>query len=141
MKRLLIIMLFLLLALTGCAGTEKYNPTTDFVLTTNNFCEALRWKDFFGASRYVVPAAQEEFLAQFEEDPDLFVVDSRVKKIDLEKKENGAEVVYEMEYYHLPSSRVRTWTWTQEWILIREKTLKQGVWLIEKAPPEVPWKK
>ena len=95
MKRLLIIMLFLLLALTGCAGTEKYNPTTDFVLTTNNFCEALRWKDFFGASRYVVPAAQEEFLAQFEEDPDLFVVDSRVKKIDLEKKENGAEVVYE----------------------------------------------
>ena len=133
-----ILVLFCLgILLSGCLGSTDPGPGLPTLL--RQFPEAMRWKDFHGAASYLQPAAQEIFSEQFNEDDDLFIVGSRIIKVDLHEKEGWAEAEYEMEYYRLPSTRVKKWQWTQRWSQ-SENIMKPGVWLIENAPPVLPWK-
>lgn len=125
------------LLLSACLGAVNSGP--GLPQTSSNFSESMRWSDFHTAAHFLQPHLRENFLQQFREDKDLHVVDSRVVSVELSEGEDRAEAEYVMEYYRLPSSRVKKWSWQQQWVLIPGKMTKPDVWLIENAPPELPW--
>lgn len=134
----LLLLLALALILPGCAMMNDFDASEDLGTRTSTFSEAMRWKDFQGASRYLTPDAKLLFLEQFTEDDNLHIVDSTINKLELSDELDSAEIEFVLEYYRLPSSKVQKWTWTQEWTLIEKE---EQTWQIENAPPELPWKK
>jgi len=134
-------LLFLILLcplLSACLGTVDMGPGLDKV--SLGFSESMRWRDYAGAAVYVHPDVRDAFLDQFQVDDDLHVVDSQILSLDMTAGEGLANAVYEMEYYRLPSSRIKKWQWQQQWQLVQEKVTKPGVWLIKNEPPALPWK-
>ncbi|MCW8892319.1 MAG: hypothetical protein OQK50_03490 [Deltaproteobacteria bacterium] len=134
LKSLLLLASFLL---SACLGPVAGGP--GLPKTSEGFSESMRWRDYQSAALYLQPEARSVFLEQFKPDEDLHVVDSRILKVDLHEKEGSAEAEYMLEYYRLPSTRIKKWYWTQRWTLIQEKMTKSGAWLIENAPPALPW--
>ncbi len=124
--------------LTACLGTVDVGPGLDKI--SQGFSESMRWGDFRNAAAYVHPDVRDAFQEQFTEDGDLHIVDSRIQSVDLVSHEGRADAVHVLEYYRLPSSRIKQWRWEQRWRLIQEKLTKPGVWLIENEPPPLPWK-
>lgn len=126
------------LLLSGCAVLTG-GETANLSQIAERFSEAMRWKDWYGAARYVEAEQRPAFLEQFKEDPDLFVVDSQIQNIHPGVTDDGVEVVYLLEYYRLPSSRIDRWIWKQEWRRQPSGFGKEAVWLISDPPPPLPW--
>ena len=126
--------------LTGCAALTG-GETANLPQTADRFSEAMRWKDWYGAAKFVEVGQRSTFLEQFKEDPDLFVVDSQIQNIHPGAAAGLAEVVYQLEYYRLPSSRIERWTWTQQWQKQPGRFAAETVWLISNPPPSLPWNK
>ena len=103
-----IICFLLLLGLTGCAMPSSFGP--DLKTTSNNFCEAMRWRDFIGAANFLEPTARDEFLQQFQDD-NLFVVESRAVAVQVAASTESASADYLLEYYLLPSNQIKKWRW------------------------------
>ncbi|MEA3544378.1 MAG: hypothetical protein U9R69_04050 [Thermodesulfobacteriota bacterium] len=135
--RHLFTLLLLCLLLTACLGSVDVGPGLDKI--SQGFSESMRWSDYPNAATYVLRDVRGAFLKQFTEDEKLHIVDSRILSVNLNQP-GVADVVYILEYYRLPSSRVKKWRWEQRWRLIQEKLTKPGVWLIENEPPALPWK-
>ena len=125
-----------LLGLSACTGPLDTGPGPDVLAA--RFAEAMRWQDFVGASAFVQADVRDEFRQQFTRDDDLKIVESRVERIKLAPETKLVEVDYRMQYYRLPSMRVKKWQWNQQWQLQQEKAMMSGVWLITNAPPEGP---
>ena len=128
---------FFVLTLVACVGGAN-NPGGDLYEQSKHFSEAMRWGDYIGAGRHLQPDVREELLAMFQENEDLRTVSSSVYSIDLEPGANVADVEYRLEYYRLPSMRVKKWIWRQQWKLQRNKGIKSDLWLIVNSPPSVP---
>ncbi len=126
------------LLLTGCAALSG-GETANLPQIGDRFSEAMRWKDWYGAARFVEAEQRTAFLEQFKEDPDLFVVDSQIQNIQSGATDGIAEILYQLEYYRLPSSRIERWSWTQEWQKQPGRFTAETVWLISNPPPPLPW--
>lgn len=135
---LLLAILLVLLLVPGCA-TLSGGETANLPQLADRFTEAMRWKDWHGAARFVDSQQRNAFLEQFKEDPDLQVVDSQIRNIQPGTEEGLVEVVYVLEYYRLPSNRIKEWTWTQEWRQQSSRFYAESVWLISNQPPPLPW--
>ena len=129
--------LLLLCFLSACLAPIDVGP--GLAKISQEFSESMRWQDYPSAAAYLQQDIRDAFLKQFREDEDLHVVDSRILSVDLHKNEGWADAEYVLEYYRLPSTRIKKWRWEQHWRLIKEKLTKPGVWLIENAPPAFPW--
>ncbi|HMB16705.1 MAG TPA: hypothetical protein VKN62_10350 [Pelovirga sp.] len=139
MRRFSLLLLFVAgLLLSGCA-TLTGGETANLPQITERFTESMRWKDWYGAAKFVKAEQRPAFFEQFKEDPDLFVVDSRIQNIHPGADEGTAEVVYQLEYYRLPSSRIERWTWEQQWQKQPSRFAAETVWLISEPPPLLPW--
>lgn len=132
-----IVLLMVLLVSGGCLNTPQLGPGLPEL--TDEFSEAMRWKDFSTAAGYLSPDVREDFNAKFMEDKDLYIVGSKFRNVNIHPGEQYAEALYILEYYRLPSSRIKEWRWTQRWQLINEGMTKADVWRISNPPPEVPW--
>jgi len=137
MKQCVAISFLVCLMLTSCL--ELSDVGAPLPVTSSGFSESMRWGDYQTAGTYMQAPARELFFAQFVEDEDLHIVDSQAVKIDLHEQGGWAEVVYQLDYYRLPSSAINKWRWAQRWVYVREKATKSGVWLIENGPPSLPW--
>jgi len=136
MRRFSIGSVLLLAVLCSCVGPFENGPGLQE--SSARFGEAMRWRDFAGAALFVDPAVQEEFFARFpQDDADLQVVGSRFESLDVDKEQQSAAASYVLEYYRLPSSRVKKLRWLQHWRQYRDNRLEPGLWLIQNAPP--PW--
>lgn len=131
-------LLLLTLLLTACLSSFKPAAKQDKV--SEGFSEAMRWSDFQGAAAYVNLRVRGAFMEQFPEDDDLHIVDSSISSVELGQDEERVDVVYVMEYYHLPSSKIKKWRWTQQWRLIKKNDSDSGAWLIDNEPPPLPWR-
>jgi hypothetical protein len=139
MRRFSLLILFVAcLLLSGCAALTG-GETANLPQLTERFSEAMRWKDWYGAAIYVEAEQRSAFLEQFKEDPDLFVVDSQIQNIRPGVTDDAAEVVYQLEYYRLPSNRIDRWTWVQQWQKQPGRFAAEAVWLINNPPPLLPW--
>ena len=134
----LLLLLVSCLLLTGCAALTG-SKTTNLPQIADRFTEAMRWKDWHGAAKFVESQQRAAFLEQFREDPDLHVVESLIQSVHPDRTDGVVEVVYLLEYYRLPSSRVDRWTWTQEWREQPGRFAAETVWLITNPPPPLPW--
>lgn len=126
-----------MLMLSACVGSAG-NPGGDLYKQSKHFSEAMRWGDYIGAGNHMRSDVRTELLDIFQDDEDLHAVASSVYSIDLEPGADVAEVEYRLEYYRLPSMRVKKWSWRQQWKLQHNKGLKSGLWLIVNSPPPVP---
>ena len=131
-------LLILLLCLPLCACLNNLQLGPDLVETSDGFRQAMRWKDFPRASHYLDPGLRDDFLDIFREDPDLHIVDSRVLLIRPQTDRSAARVDYRIDYYRLPSTRVRQWHWQQHWELIPQPAPLPAIWMIRNLPPESP---
>ena len=131
-------LLLLTLLLTACLSALQPAAKQDKV--SEGFSEAMRWSDFQGAAAYVNLRVRGAFMEQFPEDDDLHIVDSSISSVELGQDEERVDVVYVMEYYHLPSSKIKKWRWTQQWRLIKKNDSDSGAWLIDNEPPPLPWR-
>ena len=110
--RQIFFLFLLLLSLTACSGTFDQKPElTDL---GEHFSEAMRWQDYIGAGRHLQEAVRRQFLDQFQLDEDLRIVESQVLDVELNEEVGTAEVDYRMQYYRLPSMRVKKWQWRQQ---------------------------
>lgn len=126
----------LLVLLFGCA--KPMAPSSDLLGTSKHFSQAMRWRDYIGAGRHLRENVRNELFAIFQDDEDLRIVDSVIFSIDLADDGKSAKVDYRMQYYRLPSLRVKKWQWLQEWHLERNKIMKSDLWLISNSPPPAP---
>ncbi|PLY03027.1 MAG: hypothetical protein C0622_04870 [Desulfuromonas sp.] len=132
------ILLPLLLVLSACFAPISSEPTV--VTNANGFSESMRWGDFPTAAFYLHPDVREDFKSKFVDgDSALHIVESQVLTADLHEDEGWAETVYEMEYFRLPSGQVKKWRWSQHWKVEKDGPLSSANWLIDNAPPAVPW--
>lgn len=125
-----------LLFLSACAGALDVGPGLDVI--GGQFREAMRWQDYVGAGRHLQQDVRADFVDQFQAEEDLHVVESRLASIELRPETGSAEAVYQLEFYRLPSTRVKKWQWTQQWQFYRQKSLKSGTWKIVNSPPPLP---
>ena len=103
-----------------------------------HFVQAMRWKDFTGASKFVVEGERDAFLEQFPRNKDLHMVDARYERIALNEEAGEAESILNIEYYLLPSPTIREWRWTQQWSRIDGEFPTGSFWQIQSPPPEFP---
>lgn len=133
-----IVLLVVLLVSGGCFKTPQFGPELPEV--TDEFCEAMRWKDFTTAAGYMTTEVRDDFTRKFTEDKDLYVVGSKIRHVTMHVEENWAEADYVLEYYRLPSSRIKEWHWSQHWRLTENGEIaKAGGWKISETAPPVPW--
>ncbi len=133
-----IVLLMLLLLPMGCFQTSKIS--SDLPELTDKFCEAMRWKDFSTAAGYMTATVQDDFNQKFIDDKDLYVVGSKIRHVTLHVEEHWAEALYVLEYYRLPSSRIKEWHWRQRWEAPKEEGASSGDgWKITEPAPPVPW--
>lgn len=134
-RKFLSILLFLALV-SGCASPVDMGP--GFEKVSGHFAEAVRWKDFQGASRFLVADARDTFLAEFPRDKDLHMVDTRFERMSMDAETGFAEAVLVVEYYMLPSPTIKEWRWTQQWRRADADFPTGGLWQIQSPPPVFP---
>jgi hypothetical protein len=128
---------FLLLptCLIACAMPVEMGP--DLETTSSRFSEAMRWRDFAGAANFLEPGVRAVFLRQFQDD-NLHVIESRIISVQLAENGESATADYLLEYYLLPSNRIKKWHWQQQWQLPGSKGMKSRYWMIQNDPPAFP---
>jgi len=127
--------------LTACSEAMNIGGAPPLEEVTDGFSESMRWNDFSTAASYIDLDVRDDFLDKFVEDDDLHIVESRVSKIDIAPDGKHAKAVYQLEYYHLPSNRIKKWRWKQQWKMADDESTNPGIWMIENDPPDLPWQK
>lgn len=137
MVRNILSMLLSLALLAGCASPVEMGQ--GFEKISAHFAEAVRWKDFQGASRFLDADAQTAFLEEFSpHGKDLQMVDTRFERIEMDAEAGTGETVLIVEYYLLPSVTVKEWRWTQQWRRLDGDFPSNGLWQIQTPPPTFP---
>ena len=135
--RFIAYVLFLaLLFLPGC--TKPIDTGPGLAVIGEQFSEAMRWQDYIGAANFLQQDVRTAFLAQFEQDEDLHVVESRIVSVEFNTDDGTATADYRLQFYRLPSMRVKKWQWSQRWQLSRQKMLETNSWQIVNSPPALP---
>ncbi len=133
MRIIISVFVMLLLMLPACAG--KFDTGPGFEAFGNHFSEAMRWKDFAGAAGYLQNDVRGQFKDLFPEDDDLHIVESQIAGVDIDAQDGSVVADYRLEYYRLPSTRVKKWQWAQRWEMYQPQGIKKSVWQIINAPP------
>jgi hypothetical protein len=121
----------LLLALLGgaCAHTPKSTGLEGLRPIVEDFHKRIRWKDFRGAARHIVPERREAFLQarrELQDDRDLSITDFEVLEVVPEPDGMRATVTTRLQWMRLPSPSEQTATVSLEFIF------QNGAWLLER---------
>jgi hypothetical protein len=94
-----------------------------------DFNKRVRWKDFRGAARHLVPESREPFLQareQLHDERDLSITDFEVLEMAVSPDGQRALVTTRLNWMRLPSASEQTATVTSEFVF------RDGDWLLEK---------
>jgi len=125
------------LLLTGCTATSS-GIRDAFELSSREYNRMLRWNETDDACVAVSDTpVLEECLKRSAALRKASIVDVRVRSIDYKDDENREEatVVVEVDYYVLPSGRLKTQVHSEKWAL-RDIGGKKS-WRITTPPPEL----
>jgi hypothetical protein len=129
------ILLFSCLTFTACASRPDLSG--EFDRSAKAYNRMLRWHEIENAGMtYIEPEQQEQFLKQAEtlKKRGLSVTDFRILSSRYLPERKAGDVVAEFDYYILPSNRIKTISYRQEWIYlesIKSWKLKSGLPLFE----------
>ena len=135
MKTFYYFILPILFFVSACAMPPELGPDLESV--SSRYCEAMRWRDVSGAANFLLKEHRDSFRLQFA-DEDLHVVESRIVAVQLDEDGENASAEYLLEYYLLPSSRIRKWRWQQQWKMLRPELASTGIWQIQNTAPAFP---
>ena len=122
---------FLLLALLGgaCAHTPQNTGMEGLKPIVEQFNQRVRWKDFRGAARHIVPERREAFLKarrDMQDERDLSITDFEVLEVTQSPDGERAFVTTRFQWMRLPSATEQTATVTSEFVF------QNGTWLLER---------
>lgn len=120
--------LLLALALSGCAHSKKSNLET-LKPTVEGFHKSLRWKDFRGAARVIVPERRERFedaRRELKDEADLSITDYELEDVRVSEDGQRATVISRIQWMRLPSPSAKTATVKSEFVY------RDGTWLLER---------
>ena len=121
----------LLLALLGgaCAHTPKGTGLEGLKPVVEDFHKRIRWKDFRGAARHIVPESREQFVrarSDQQDERDLSITDFEILEIALAEEGLNATVTTRLQWMRLPSASEQTATISSEFVF------RDGAWLLER---------
>lgn len=120
--------LLLALALAGCAHSPKDKLET-LKPIVEGFHKSIRWKDFRGAARIIVPERRDRFedaRRELKDEDDLSVTDYELEDVKLSDDGLRATVISRVQWMRLPSASAKTATVTSEFVY------RDGTWLLER---------
>lgn len=120
------------LVLTACASQTGLSEGFDRSVKAYN--RLLRWHEIESAGMtYIDPGLREEYLKQAEslKKRGLSVADYRILSTKYLPEKKSGDVVAEFDYYILPSNKVKTVSYRQEWVY-RENTMS---WILTTGLP------
>jgi hypothetical protein len=123
----------LLVALLGgaCAHTPQSSGLEGLRPVVEDFHKRIRWKDFRGAARHVVPERREAFLrarAELHDERDLSITDFEVLDAQLAPDGMRAAVTTRIQWMRLPSASEQTATMTEEYVYAQQ----EKTWQLER---------
>jgi len=128
--------ILVVLMLCSCAYTEQAKIREEFDQSMKGYNKMLRWREVEGAGMvYMDPELRAAFMETAEgmKKRGVTITDYRILTSECLPEKKTAEVVAEFDYYTLPSNRVKTLTYRQEWIYL-DTELKKG-WQLKSALP------
>lgn len=123
---------------SGCAGLNEMSAQESFEGAQRDFLQRLRWQDYSGAANYFSAEQRPSFLTEFLDQKDLHITDVRSVGLDSSDEGLAAKQTVDLEYYALPSLRVRDFRFTLDWSYICEKNNQTGDWKIVNPFPAFP---
>ena len=121
------------LTLAACATAKQTGVSEGFDRSVKAYNRMLRWHEIEKAGMtYIVPELQEEYLKQAEtlKKRGLSVTDFRILSTKYLPEKQSGDAIAEFDYYILPSNRIKTAPYRQEWIYredIKSWKLKSGL--------------
>jgi hypothetical protein len=134
-RALQIFLLLCCLLPAACAGgTAKIRE--EFDKSVKNYNKMLRWHEVPGAGMtYMVPEGREAFQKSAERfrKQGVTITDYRILTTECLPDKGTGDVVAEFDYYILPSNRIRTLTYLQEWVYRQADDVKS--WKVKSPLP------
>lgn len=131
-----VILLFSCLALAACA-TSQTNLGEEFDRSVKAYNRLLRWHEIESAgATYIDPKLREEYSKQAMslKKRGLSVTDFRILSSRYLPEKKSGDAVAEFDYYILPSNRIKTISYHQDWVYqedIKSWILKTGLPVFE----------
>jgi hypothetical protein len=105
------------LMLTACATLKDLSQ--EFDRSVKEYNRLLRWHEIESAGvTYIDPELQEDFLKQAEslKKKGLSLTDFRILSSKYIPEKKSGDVIAEFDYYILPSNRIKTISYRQDWV-------------------------
>jgi len=121
------------LALSGCTQLTHSTMREEFDKSTKAYNRMLRWQEVENAGMlYMEPEKRGEFMKRAEllKKRGVTITDFRILTTECLPEKKTGDVTAEFDYYILPSNRIKTVTYHQEWIyqdLIKNWKLSSGL--------------
>ena len=119
---------FVLVFVAACASLPKAGET--FPDATHDFTTRLRWGDYSGVAHYLTPENRAAFLAEFNDEQDLNIVDVRLDSVEQDNDDKQAKTCLTVEYYRLPSTIIKTSRFCLDWTYLGINSGAPGGWQI-----------
>lgn len=129
--------LILLSCLLMCACANQAVIREEFEKSMKGYNKMLRWHEVENAGMlYLEPEQRELFMASAEaiRKKGVTITDYRILTWECPPEKNSATVVAEFDYYIMPSNRIKTLTYKQEWAY-REISARKS-WKLKSGLPE-----
>lgn len=99
---------------TGCHTNAMVAEQLD--RSSRDYNQMLRWREFENAcTTFAEKGFREECLKRSMDDRDVSITDYRIRSREIDVEKGEATLVVEIDYYRLPSNRVRTVIYRQKW--------------------------
>jgi len=133
-------MIFVVLMLCSCAyalQAKHANIREEFDQSTKGYNKMLRWREVENAGMaYMDPELRDAFMKTAEEikKRGVTITDFRILTSECIPEKGTGQVVAEFDYYALPSNRIKTLTYRQNWTYLDTEE-KKGWQLKSGLPP------
>ena len=131
------IVLLSCMILTACAAATAASLGEDFDRSVKSYNRMLRWHEIENAGMtYIDPEFRDQYLKQAEslKKRGLAVADFRILTSKYLPEKKSGDVIAEFDYYILPSNKIKTVSYRQEWVYqesIKSWILKTGLPVFE----------
>ena len=123
----------ILIGLTGCglATMNQRQAGKDFIDANRGYMIKLRWSDYPGAAMAYRPDLREPFVERFRGLTNIRITDVQTLQASPDVEKGEAEVRYRMEFYRLNKATIKTYDWSQNWLMNED-----GDWQLDEPFPE-----
>ena len=128
------LILLFCLVMGGCV--TQTGMREEFELSMKNYNKMLRWHEVENAGMiYLEPEQRDSFMTSAEtlRKKGVTITDYRILTTECLPEKNSATVMAEFDYYTLPSNKIKTLTYKQEWAY-REINAKKS-WKLKSGLP------